>query len=156
MNQEEQTKAHRHFSVACFNAIWDLMDKEQRLPDDVEQMIHLAHVSFWHWMQCSEVDATKISVGYWMLSRVYAVAKQSNQALIYAEKCLDISREKQLEPFYLAYAYEALARASSMRSEQEKTKTYLQKGMEACAQVSDPESQSMVKADLEHIDLPGS
>jgi hypothetical protein len=151
MNSEEQVKAHRFFSVSCFNQIWELLDKSERDPGDIEAMIHLAHSSFWHWSKNPELNSTNLSVGYWMLSRVYATAMDDYNALIYARKSLDISIDDHLEPFYVAYAYEAMARACSISGEFEMMEDYLLKGFNAAALVMDSESQSWVRADLESI-----
>lgn len=151
VTHEEQINAHRFFSVGCFNQIWTLLDKEERDPGDIEAMIHLAHSSFWHWSKNPEQNSTNLSVGYWMLSRVYATAMDDYNALIYARKCLDISIDDKLEPFYVAYAYEAMARACSISGEAEMMEDYLQKGLSAATLVMDKESQSWVKADLDSI-----
>ena len=42
---------HRQMSIDCFNQCWTLIDKTNRLPEDVENMILLANVSLWHWKQ---------------------------------------------------------------------------------------------------------
>ena len=151
MTQDELVQAHRFFSASCFNQIWELLNKTERDPGDIESMIHLAHSSFWHWSNNPDLTANNLSVGYWMLSRVYATAMDDYNALIYARKCLDISIDEQLELFYVAYAYEAMARACSISGEFEMMEDYLQKGLDAAALVTDKESQSWVKADLEGI-----
>jgi hypothetical protein len=151
MTNEEQVRAHRFFSVGCFNQIWAILDKKDRDPGDIEAMIHLAHSSFWHWSKSPEQNSMNLSVGYWMLSRVYATAMDDYNALIYARKCLDISIDDKLEPFYVAYAYEAMARACSISGEIEMMDGYLQKGLNAAELVMDIESQSLVKADLDNI-----
>jgi hypothetical protein len=151
VTEEEQVKAHRFYAVNCFNQIWELLDKSERDPGDIEAMIHLAHSSFWHWSKNPDQTASNLSVGYWMLSRVYATAMDDYNALIYARKSLDISIDDQLEPFYIAYAYEAMARACSISGEFEMMEDYIKKGLDAAALVIDKESQSWVRADLEGI-----
>ena len=107
--------------------------------------------SFWHWSKNPEQNPINLSVGYWMLSRVYATAMDDYNALIYARKSLDISIDDQLEPFYVAYAYEAMARACSISGELDMMEDYLQKGFNAAALVMDQESQALLKDDLQNI-----
>lgn len=103
--------SHRELAVSCFNQVWDLLDKEVRTEMEADEMVHLCHASFWHWTQTPEHTAQNLSVGYWQLSRVYAVLEQGENALRYARKCKEVSLTPVVPPFYQAYAYEAEARA---------------------------------------------
>ncbi len=151
MNEERKMEAHRYFAADCFNRIWEILDKVDRDPGDIEKMIHLAHASFWHWTQISDATATNLSVGYWMLSRVYVMAMDDMNALIYANKCLDVTIENDLEPFSLAYGYEAFSRALKIAGDIEKSEEYRIKGIKTAELILDLESKNMVLADLENI-----
>ena len=50
-------------------------------------------------------------LAYWQVSRIYALLGQADNARRYGELCLEVSQEPGVQPFYLAYAHEALARA---------------------------------------------
>ena len=39
---------HKYFAAHCFNATWDLLDKESRTDEETEAMIDLAHASRSH------------------------------------------------------------------------------------------------------------
>ena len=75
-------------------------------------MVHTVHASRYHWGRVGK--PLNLSIAEWQLSRVYSVLRRAEPALYYARRCLAISRQARLEPFYLGYAYEALARASSI------------------------------------------
>jgi hypothetical protein len=47
----DSASGHEHFSKACFNDAWDLIEKNDRSPDEVEELIHTAHASLYHWSQ---------------------------------------------------------------------------------------------------------
>jgi hypothetical protein len=47
----DRTAAHRYFSANCFNKAWTLIDKEDRTPEEDQQMIRLNQASIWHWTQ---------------------------------------------------------------------------------------------------------
>jgi hypothetical protein len=113
-NAFDETAAHRHFAAACFNRAWDYLDLPRRSDDEVESMLHAAHASFWHWLQVPERTPVNLSIGTWQLARVYAVAGRAEDARRWAARCLAVGEAEKLDPFYRAYAHEAMARAESV------------------------------------------
>ncbi|MFS0862817.1 hypothetical protein [Fredinandcohnia sp. 179-A 10B2 NHS] len=111
MSNQQGSLSHKHLAVDCFNKTWDLLDKGNRSLIEEEQMVHLCHTSFWHWTQVDDRTPQNIYIGYWQLSRVYSVVGNGGQALYYADQCVKVSTEAELPPFFIAYAYEARARA---------------------------------------------
>ena len=142
---------HRELAVACFNKVWDLLVMENRSENESEEMVHLCHSSFWHWTQVKEHTATNLSIGYWQLSRVYAVTGQGVIALHYAEKCIEVSINAELKPFYIAYAYEAAARAYKGLEDAVKCQESLKTAFHFTSQVVDDESKGWLTKDLEEI-----
>lgn len=149
----DQAAAHRYFSVHCFNLVWGLLDKTDRNTADNEQMVALAHASVWHWTQRDDCTARNLSIGYWQLSRVYAVIGHGERARHYGQLCLDVSRDD--EPFYLGYAYEALARAAAVLNDAKLTSGYLLKARDLAAAVKDVDDRKALETDLDSIPLPG-
>jgi len=143
--------AHRHFAVECFNRAWDYIDKPQRTQEEDEEMLRLAQVSLWHWTQRADCAATHRSVGYWQVARVYALLGQAGNARRYAHLCLQVSQGDTIPPFYLAYAYEALARAEMVACEREAMAGYLQQARLVAERMRDPEAKQMLIKDLETI-----
>ncbi|WP_246943235.1 hypothetical protein [Bacillus pinisoli] len=108
---ETNALSHKQIAVKCFNKVWDYLDQDNRTVTEEEEMIHLCHTSFWHWTQVEEHTLKNLSIGYWQLSRVYSIVGNGKEAITYATRCVSISKEGEIEPFYISYAYEALARA---------------------------------------------
>lgn len=104
---------HRELAAQCFNAAWDLIDKADRTPEEIDRMIDLSHASRWHWTQARDCTPLNLAVAAWQLSRVYALAGVRDEATRHALVSLDLCREHDLPPFYTAYGYEALARAAT-------------------------------------------
>ena len=71
--QFEPAAAHRWFSADCFNRVWALLEKAGRTPAEDERMISLCHASLAHWRERMDCTTRNLSIGYWQLSRVYAV-----------------------------------------------------------------------------------
>jgi len=144
--------AHKYFSAHCFNAAWDFIEQKNRTADDDEQMIRLAQASIWHWTQREDCADKNLSIGYWQLSRVYALAGRADDARRYGEISLEYGKDE--EPFYRGYAYEALARAESVAENRNKTDEFLSKARELAEQVSDAESKKQLIDDLNSINVP--
>ncbi|WP_219838612.1 hypothetical protein [Paenibacillus sp. R14(2021)] len=139
---------HKELASSCFNKVWEHLDNPNRTASESEQMVHLCHSSFWHWTQVEGHTQTNLSVGYWQLARVYAVIGQGRQALEYADKCLAVSLDAGLEPFYIAYAYEAAARAYAALDEQEKKSNAAAQANRYAEQITEEEHKGWVVRDL--------
>ena len=109
--------AHRHFSAACFNACWGLIDLPERTPEQEDEMVRLAVASHHHWTQREDCGPKQQSVAHWQLSRVYALIGEASLAVRHGQRSLDFGAD--VGPFYVAYAHEALARAASVAGDSE-------------------------------------
>ena len=153
MNETEATVfSHKQLAATCFNQVWDFLEKETRTPEEQEQMIHLCHSSFWHWTQTEERTEKNLSIGYWQLSRVYAVAGQGENALNYAKRCIAVSEEAGLAPFYIGYGYEAAARACIVLGQYVESKRYKELAYEYAEKMTDIESKKLLVSDLESLE----
>jgi hypothetical protein len=65
--------AHKHFSAACFNQAWDLIDKLDCTEADDCLMVALNQASIFHWMNRPDCTDMNLSVGYWQASRIQAL-----------------------------------------------------------------------------------
>lgn len=143
--------AHRYFSAQCFNQAWDLIEKDSRTPQEDEQMVQLALASLWHWSQRPDRTLENLSVGYWQAARVYALLSQADNARRYAHLSLAAANEGELAPFYVGYAYEALARAEKAAGNQEKMDEYLGEARYTAGGVQDDGERKMLMDDLDKI-----
>ena len=143
--------AHKFFSANCFNQAWDLIDKPERTLDEDEQMIRLGLASLYHWTQRPDCTAKNLSIGYWQISRIYSLATRLQDAILYGKLCLKVSQEAELPPFYLGYAYEALARAEAKGGNKARMNDYLAQANQFAQQVSDLESKEALLNDLDTI-----
>jgi hypothetical protein len=144
-------KAHRFFAADCFNRTWDYIDKPSRTTEEGQAMLLLSLVSLWHWTQRSDVTPTNLSVGYWQVSRVYALLGQAENARQFGLLSLSESQKEGVLPFYLGYSYEALARAESVAGDREKAASYLSLARQASEQMTDAEAKKMLLDDLAAI-----
>jgi tetratricopeptide (TPR) repeat protein len=143
--------AHKYFSAACFNKAWELLDKPDRSEEENDQMVRLSLASHWHWTQRKDFVATNASAAYWQTSRIYAVLGQAENARTFAEKCLEVSQGEDIPPFYLAYAYEALARAECVAGNRDQMEQYLEEARRVTDELSDPDERKWLQGDLATI-----
>lgn len=145
------TAAHKYFSAECFNRTWGLMDRADRSPEDDEQMLLVTFASQWHWSQREDCLPTNVSVGYWQISRVYALLGQADNARRYGNLSLGALEGETGFPFYFGYAYEALARAEMVAGDKARMEEYLGKAREFAGKVPDPDSKKFLTDDLATI-----
>ena len=125
--ETDSSALNKKFSSEFFNATWDLIEKLDRSEIDTERMIHLAHASLAHWMKRPDCSDQNLSIGYWLLSRVYAEAGEPENAMKNAERCLNLSQKKNVAKVYLGYAYEALARSAKLAGDEDKRRKFITK-----------------------------
>jgi hypothetical protein len=147
----DQAAAHRYFSATCFNRAWDLMDKPTRTAEEDEEMVRLSLASHWHWTQRPDCTDASVSTGYWQTSRIYALLGQADNARRYGQLCLAASQRPGVPPFYLGYAYEALARAGMVAGDKAQMAAYLQEARRVAEVVPDPDARNLLAADLATI-----
>jgi hypothetical protein len=150
--KRKMQKIHEQLSVSCFNECWSLIDKKERTPEDVENMLLLADASLWHWKQRSDCKPLNQSIGYWQVSRVHALAGQYEMARLFGAKCLAIGQEAKLPPFYVGYAYEALARAEVLHHDFQAADDYLSKARSELARVTDKEERTLLEPDIVELE----
>ncbi|MEW5825229.1 MAG: hypothetical protein AB1778_00150 [Candidatus Bipolaricaulota bacterium] len=149
----DAASAHRHFSADAFNRTWALLDKPDRSAEDDEQMLLCAAASLWHWTQRDDATAENLSVGYWLVSRVHAVAGCAEESARYARLALTEAEKPDVGPFYLAYAYEALARAEAAAGRRKPAIDNLAKARRVAETVPDASSRQMLLDDLATIPI---
>jgi hypothetical protein len=143
--------AHKYFSAECFNRAWDFIDKPARSTSDGDRMLQLSIASLWHWTQREDCSPTNLSVGYWQVSRAYALLRQADQARHYGQLCLESSQGEGVESFYRGYAYEALARAELVADNEDGMEKYLIQAHQVATSLADPKEKKQLLKDLATI-----
>lgn len=139
----------RRLAAELFNGVWPLLKKEDRTVEDDDRMLHMAHASRYHWGQVG--TAENLGRGEWLCSRVYAVLGRAEPALHHARRYLDICRANGIGDWDLAFAYEALARASAVAGDREAARSFTEQAVAAAKDVAEDEDRELVLTDLETI-----
>ena len=141
--------AHKYFAAHCFNAAWDILEKSTRTAEDERLMVALNQASIYHWLNRPDCEPKRLSIGYWQASRIQAVLGNAAEARRFAEVCLSYSAD--LEPFFLGYAHEALARAAYVAAETGIAEAHLELASAHAALVSRKEDRELLIKDLEGL-----
>lgn len=112
-------------------------------------MVHTAHASRYHWGVVGK--PVNLARGEWQISRVYSVVQRPEPALYHAKRCLKICQENKIGDFDLAFAYEALARASMIAGIRRDQTLYYKKAIEASENIKDREDRLLLLKDLRTV-----
>lgn len=141
--------AHRYFAAHCFNCAWDLIEKKDRTAEDDQLMVALNQASIYHWLQRPDCSNRELSVGFWQASRIQSLLGNALEARRQAEVCLAYSGE--LEPFYVGYAHEALARAARIAGDQALARAHKEEAKKLAGAVTEKDERNLLLKDLESI-----
>lgn len=143
---------HRQMGIDLFNSTWTLIDRPNRTVDEADEMIRVAHASAYHWRQVGR--PLNFARSDWLLSRVYALLDRPEAAAYHAQRCLDICQAANIGDFDLAFAYEALARASAIGGQNDTAGEYLALARVAGEQIEDDDDRQYFFAELGSIRTP--
>jgi hypothetical protein len=144
--------AHRYFAPAAFNLAWTFLDKPERTPEDADRLLEASYASLWHWRQRSDCNPAKLAIGYWQLSRIYAVLGRATDAERYAQLSLASANDAG-KPFLRGYAYEALARASAVAGDSRACRERLEQAQQWASQIQESDERKGLEDDLASIPL---
>ena len=118
-----------------------------------DEIVHAAHASRYHWGKAESCKPVNLARGEWQVSRVYSVLGRAEPALYHAQRCLDICREHAIGDFDVAYAYEALARASAVAGRAAEAARYVGLGRAAGERIADQEDREQFLKDLAAVPM---
>lgn len=145
---EDITRWHRTFAPRFFNHTWDLMDRVSLEADEVDEMLASAFAQRAHWYQVG--DARNRSIADWQVSRAAVLAGYPELARRFAERSLQQARE--LDPFVLAFAHEAIARAAAQVDDLTTFEAHMLAARELSLQIEDDEDRETLIRDLDQME----
>jgi hypothetical protein len=145
LEDDRPVSAERQLGVDLFNGTWSLIESRR----DDELMVHMAHASSYHWAVAPECKPENRARGEWLLARIYALVGRSEPSLHHARSCLDWCERHDLGDWDLAFAYEALARASRLAGDDEAAERYVEQAR--AVEIAETDDRELVEADLATI-----
>jgi hypothetical protein len=138
---------HRQLGVDLFNETWRLMEAR----DDDSLIVDCAHASAYHWANAPECKPENCARSAWLISRVYTVVNRAEPAVFYAKRCLELCERHALTDWDLAYAYEALARASQLVGDREAVARYVE--LARAVEIADSHDAEHLEQDLDTLSV---
>jgi len=153
---EKETKLtveefHKKIAVETNNQIWPVLDAENPTEAQLEEALHMAYASRYHWSKIgTAVNAVRAE---YMIARVYSAMKRGEPALFHAKRCLEIAQENKnnIEDWDLAFAYEVMARAHSTAGDKTECKKYHELAQNAINEIKGPEDKKICQGELNKV-----
>jgi len=138
----------RALAVGLFNRVWQLLETGDRTPEQVDEMIHAAHASRYHWGEVPDHEPKNLAIGEWQVSRVYSVLGRGEPALYHARRCLAHTEAGPAEHWHRASAYEGMARALAVSGDREEAARWKLKATEALSLEPEQDEREIIEQDL--------
>jgi DNA-binding transcriptional MerR regulator len=143
----------RQIGVALFNAVWTYLEMPDRTQAQDDLMVHMAHASRYHWEESGLGGPENNARGEWQVSRVYSVVGRPEPALYHARRCLEICQTNGIGDFDLAFAYEALARASAVAGDGDGARRFVEQARGARDGIAEADDLELFDADIATIPI---
>ncbi|MGC4084944.1 MAG: hypothetical protein QM736_23215 [Vicinamibacterales bacterium] len=109
-SSDDISQWHKRFAVACNNRAWELVERADRTPSEVHEMLHAAHASAWHWARVG--TALNEARAHMLLGMAHALAGDGSLALRYAMLAFNYFNEHDAPDWEQAFAHATLAAAA--------------------------------------------
>ena len=143
----------RELAVSTFNRVWELLELSERTPEEIDEMIHAAHVSCYVW---SQVGApANVARGEWQCARVYAILGRAEPALWHAGRCLELTEAggESFEDWDLPSARQSMAHAHLAAGNTEEARRWAELARDELARVEDAEDRELIESQIAELGL---
>ena len=140
---------HKRVAILTNNGVWPILDKAEPTEDELEEALHMAHTSLYHWNKVGH--PINIARAEYMISRVYSAFSWAEPALYHAQRCLMITEETGVGDFDLAFAYEVMTRAYAVVGDEAECKKYQALAQKSTDAVRNEEDRKICQAELDKI-----
>ncbi|MBN1453212.1 MAG: hypothetical protein JW963_19520 [Anaerolineales bacterium] len=150
-----ESEAQLHFAKQFNGKTWELLDKQERTREENELLVEYAHASLAHWRVAG--TGVHLQRGVWMLVRINIVLRNTQVALQYAQRCLELTEQYKnlLSDFDFAFAYECMARTQALAGNQAEAQKYIAMADKTGAAIEDEEDRQIFFDDFNGGDWYG-
>ncbi len=135
---------HRSQAREANNGIYGLLDEVGASADHADRLLHQVHAAAYHWGIAGTIEHR--ARAEYLCSRVHAYLGRPESALQHAHRCRELIEEAGMVDWDLAFAHEALARASACAGDLEAASSHRRAA--AAVPVEDPQDWAIVEADM--------
>lgn len=148
-NFSKEAEFHHYMAIEMNIQTWNILQQNERGKKDETRMINFAKASLYHWRNSPKYQPINEQRAQWLLSHVFAVLGDGEQALQYAEEAFRLTGEHQFNDFDLAYALEAIARAKAALGDLEDSQQWRKKSKDASQLIKNEKDKSYFDGDFE-------
>jgi DNA-binding transcriptional MerR regulator len=146
---------HRRLGSDLFNYVWALIEKPDRTPAEIDEMIHAVHAQVWHWSKAG--TTVNLGRGEWQVARVYSVLGWGHEAVFHAGRCVAYAEQAQhageTESWDVPSAYEGMARAFAVAGDRVQAEDWRAKATAAVAAIDDADDRAQIEQDIATLPL---
>ncbi len=140
---------NRYFGVHFNQEVWKMLDKPSITVEEGYQLIDLAHASNHHW----RLSGTAINQqrGAYLIARVFLALGSPDAALIYANRCWNITQQNPegIKDFDYAYAEEMMWKCELAEGNTEKAEKHKLKARSLGDAITGQEDKKIFNQDFE-------
>ena len=140
---------HRKMAVETNNGVWPFLDKANPTQEDLEEALHMAHASRYHWSKVGQ--PINIGRAEYVISRVYSAMKRAEPAVYHAKRCLEMTEQAGVKDFDIAFAYEVMTRAHALAGRKADCKKLRALAQKAIDDVKEPEDKKICQTELDKV-----
>lgn len=148
MADEFGLEDHLKLAKQLNGRVWELLQSDSLTQDQQDEMRYAAYASCYHWLNAG--TAANHQRAEWLISRVHIRVNEPASALRHASRCLALTEahSSEMEDFDVAYAFEAMARASALAGNLDSARRYYGNAEETGAKIRDDEDREIFMNDL--------
>lgn len=139
---------HRYFAVHFNQKVWKLLSKSSITIDEGYELIDYAHASNLHWRFAG--SAINQQRGMYLIARVFLALGNPEAALIYAQKCYDITNQNPegIKDFDYAYAEEIMWKCELALNNTDKAETHKNECKKMALLINNEEDKKIFMTDF--------
>jgi DNA-binding transcriptional MerR regulator len=142
---------HRRLAVDLFNRSWQLLELENRTPEQDDEIVHVVHASCLHWAEVG--TAAHRARGENQCARVYAALGRAEPALHHATRALELVRAggDGFADWDLATALEVVARAHLAGGDRAEAEHYAELARAELESIGDPDEREIIAGQIAEL-----
>jgi hypothetical protein len=149
---EEIAKWQKWFAIAGNNRAWELVERQDRTPADVHEMLHAAHAAAWHWARVG--TALNEARANMLLGMAHALADDGPLALRYAMLAFNYFNEHDAPDWEQAFAHATLAAAAKAAGNHALHREHHAEARRIGDGIADPQDREVFMRSFRQVPVP--
>lgn len=136
-------------AAEAYNLAWELMDLDERTPEEEADMLAAAFAQRYHWYAIGK-DHHK-ATGDWQVARALSIAGEGALAIRFAQLAVTRAQTGDGPDFLQASCFEGLARAHAAAGNNEERDRWLERARGALDRIADDDDRELIESQIESV-----